>query len=108
MLTENQTEAALCIWEYCLECKSKGDDTVFEWLRSNQGAATARQQCIALAKGCDDSYQLAQTLGYDDSFDWDFVPAWVDEAMSITETQDLNEHWIQYIGLKLYRDFAQA
>lgn len=78
---------------------------MFEWLAAGEGAASARQQCIALAKDCDRSYHIANDLGYDDLFDWEFVPRWVREAMRITEKHDLAPEWVDYIGRKIYDEF---
>lgn len=103
--TEEEVEAAMCLWEYCILCRSHNDDTVFDWMRGGEGAANARQMCIDLAKDCEKSYILANQLGYDTSFDWEFVPAWVRLAMNITETHELTEAWITYMGMEIYREF---
>lgn len=105
--TGNEMDAALCIWEFCLHQRCKDDDSVFDWLRGGEGTAAARDQCVALAADCDKSYQMANTLGYDDSFDWEFVPRWVRLAMDICKTHDLVDHWIEYIGLEIYREFEK-
>lgn len=105
MFTEAHVEAAMCLWEYALLLRTEGDDSVYDWLRAGEGSACARQQCINLAKDCEGSYQLALTSGYDDSFDWEFVPRWMHMAMQITEKHDLCEPWIDYIGLAILRDF---
>ncbi len=104
MYTNDEVDAAMCIWEYCLLCRGKNDDTVFDWLRGGEGMAAARDMCLDLAKDCDCSYQIAHNLGYDTSFDWEFVPNWVRLAMSITDDHDLVE-WNDYIGREIYREF---
>ena len=106
--TADDMDAALCIWEYSLMCQGQDDESVFDWLRGGEGAASARQQCIELAKDCDESYQVALKLGYDTSFDWEFVPRWVRQAMEITKTHDLVDPWIHYIGANIYRIFKDA
>lgn len=98
-------EAALCIWEYSIACQQQGDDSVFEWLAGGEGAACARSQCISLGNDCDESYQRAVTLGYDECFDWEFVPRWVRLAMEISAKHDLVGHWIEYMGLEIYREY---
>lgn len=107
--TEDQVDAAMCIWEYSLhsQAHAHGIEVIFDWLRGGEGAASARQQCIELAKDCDASYQRAVTLGYSMGFDWDFVPRWVKLAMEISETHDLHEHWIEYIGIQIYVEFER-
>ena len=74
--TQDEIDAAMCIWEHSLLRRSVGDDSIFDWLRGGEGACCARQQCIELAKDCDQSYHIATELGYDTSFDWEFVPSW--------------------------------
>ena len=103
-LTDNHVDAALCIWEYALHCRISDDDSVYDWLRGGEGAASARQQCIELCEDCDKSYQIAVALGYDTCFDWEFVPRWVREAMRLTEKHDLDP-WIDYIGRKIFDRF---
>ena len=106
MWTECQIESALCLWEYSLECRFSDDDSVFDWLRGGEGAAAARQQCIMLAQDLDASYHLANELGYDTSFDWEFVPRWTRLAMKISALgHDLTRGWINYIGREIYREF---
>jgi hypothetical protein len=106
LYTEDHVDAALCIWEYCLLLRNDtDDDSVFDWLRGGEGAATARNMCIQLAKDCDRSYTVAAALGYDDSFDWEFVPRWVTEAMHISEFAGLEGPWIDYIGRRIYDEF---
>lgn len=103
--TEGEVEAAMCIWEYSISRQAVKEDDVFDWLRGGEGAACARQQCIELCKDLDRSYHLARALGYDDCFDWEFVPRWVRLAMWIGETHDLTPAWITYIGMEIYREF---
>ncbi len=95
----------MCLWEFALHCRVGNDDSVFDWLRGGEGAAAARQQCMELAKDCENSYQRAVTLGYDTSFDWEFVPRWMRMAMSISEKHDLTPWWVEYMGLAILRDF---
>lgn len=106
--TNNQMDAALCLWEYCLMCQGQDDDSVYDWLRGGEGAASARQQCIELAEDCDTSYQIAVELGYDISFDWEFVPRWVRKVMNISELgHDITRGWIEYFGRAIYSDWKK-
>ena len=100
-------DAALCIWEFAISCQARGDESVFDWLRGGEGTAAARYQCVALAKDCDRSYQDAYNLSYSDSFDWEFVPQWIRHSMAITEKNELTRDWIDYIGKRIYVDFAE-
>lgn len=103
--SEEEVEAAMCIWEFSLMNQHQGQDNVFDWLRGGEGAASARQQCIELAKDLERSYQIARDFGFDTCFDWEFVPRWVILAMDITQTCELTPQWISYIGLEIAREF---
>lgn len=103
--SDGQVEAALCLWELSLTNRCEGDDSVYDWLRGGEGAASARQRCIELAKDCEKSYITALELGYDTCFDWEFVPRWVREAMRLSEYCELTPPWIDYIGRKIYDEF---
>lgn len=105
LYTEDEVDAALCIWEYCLLCRDADDDSVFDWLRGGEGAALARNMCIMLAKDCDASYAVAVALGYDVAFDWEFVPRWVREAMHLSTFASLEGPWIDYMGRRIYDEF---
>lgn len=103
--SDDEVEAALCIWEHALSSQHQGMEDIFDWLRAGEGSSAARQQAIALAKDCERSYLIAVELGYDAPFDWEFVPKWVQLAMDITETHCLTRSWITYIGMEIYREF---
>lgn len=104
--SDDQVDAALCLWEYSNLCRAFGDDSVHDWLRGGEGACAARQQCIELAKDCERSWRVAHELGYDTLFDWEFVPQWVRKAMNINELgHDLTPGWIEYFGREIYREF---
>ena len=106
--TRNDMDAALCMWEYCLSRQMAGDNSVFDWLRGGEGAAAARDTCIDFASDLDTSYQVAVSLGYDSCFDWEFVPHWIRLAMSITDTHDLVEPWIDYMGRRIYCEYQDG
>ena len=106
--SQNDMDAALCIWEYALHCKVINDETVYDWLRGDEGAAAARDMCIDLASDLDTSYHVATSLGYDDSFDWEFVPAWVRLAMDIPLRLGTSIDWLDYMGRTIYRDRQDA
>lgn len=116
--SKDEVDAALCLWEECLqrlflartEAKRNHQDwteaqeaePLWNWLRGGEGAANAREMCIYLCKDIEYSYQVARDeLGFDDSFDWEFVPRWADVAMEVTETQLLTPKWAHYIAYKV-------
>ena len=107
LFSEEDVEAAMCIWEFSLMNQGKGQDHVFKWLAGGEGAASARQQCIELAKDLELSYQVARETGYDTCFDWEFVPRWVILAMAVTEHFDLTPGWIDWIGREIAIEFKR-
>lgn len=101
MYTYDECEAAMCIWEEAIHRQAVKDDELFKWLAGGEGAATARGMCIELAKDIELSYHVAKMYGFDDCFDWDFVPMWATLAMEVTEEHDLTEKWLRWIGYKI-------
>lgn len=115
-MTYDETEAAMCLWEECLgrmnHCRHMGGMSAMEecemwnWLRCGEGAANARQQCIELAPHIEGSYRIAYNLlGFDDSFDWEFVPRWADHAMELEKYHELTPKWASYLAHKVVRDW---
>lgn len=120
----DECEAALCLWEECLHrisnarkrAKSAGEswidaqdnEELWNWLRGGEGAACARSMCIDLARDIEQSYMFARDLGFDDSFDWEFVPRWADHAMDVSEEHYLDEKWNRYIAAKVVEDWKNA
>lgn len=115
-LTYDECEAAMCLWEECLNRldlrrKSGGYDAMeqcdlWNWLRGGEGAASARDMCMQLAKDIELSYKWAcEAYGFDDSFDWEFIPRWANEAMEVTEYHQLDDGWNRYIAYKVTEDW---
>jgi hypothetical protein len=76
---------AMCLWEAWLERIRLGDSTAEEL----GGAAEARSLMCKLAVPCDACWTVAsEQYEYDDPFDWEFVPAWLDMLFSKSTCQD--------------------
>lgn len=72
---EEAMESAMCIWEWALEqIRSDGNSTIQKKL-FRCGASQLRHYLLQLADDMDRAFKVAQKLGYDDPFDWEFVPA---------------------------------
>lgn len=71
------TDAAMCLWEEALD-----KPEIMERLKDGEGAVAARDYVqTVLAPLCDLSWQYAiRVLGYDDAFDWEFVPEFLKQA----------------------------
>lgn len=69
-------EAAACLWEEALALLQKNDP---EWLEAQQshGYSSLRYDVIQMARACHEDWLVAEKAGYDDPFDWEFVPAWL-------------------------------
>lgn len=80
-------EAACCIWEEFLEIRkiSPGKFEPFSTEArilqgfEDEGTSAMRLKAINLAERCHYDYLNAIADGYDDCFDWDFVPNWIRE-----------------------------
>jgi hypothetical protein len=102
MYSTDEVEAAMCIWEECINRRLEKDDKLFDWLRGGEGVASARDMCIQLCGDLEESYLLAREwFGFDDSFDWEFVPRWCSYVMELTEEHDLVAPWHKYIAYKV-------
>lgn len=117
--SSDEVEAAMCIWEECIhrlaEARSRGgieaqeQDELWNWLRGGEGAACARDMCIRLCRDLEQCYLMARDwFGFDDSFDWEFVPRWCDYAMEVTEEHDLTAPWHKYIAYKVTYDWRET
>lgn len=107
-LTSADCEAAMCLWEECLLRRNQNEDNLFDWLRGGEGTANARDMCIELATDLEQSWQIAyDEFGFDDSFDWEFVPRWADEAMDLTEWETLTPRWWKYLAWKVTESWKQ-
>jgi hypothetical protein len=93
--TYDQIEAACCIWEALLETMKNVDHQLsmgmpcdvwdLKLLQGFQdhGASEMRHLAITHAHQCHMDYAKAVEDGYDDAFDWDFVPTWVEENFKV-------------------------
>lgn len=106
--TYDHVEAAMCLWEECLHQRTMGNNVLWDWLRGNEGAANARDMCINFAKDIEKSYRVARDCGFDDSFDWEFVPRWAALAMEITQDHFIQAPWLDYMGRRIYYDWKDA
>jgi hypothetical protein len=107
-LTIDEAEAAMCLWEECLLRRSQNQNDLFDWLRGGEGMADARSMCIEYATDIEQSWQIAYNeFGFDDSFDWEFVPRWADYAMELTQYQLLTANWRPYLAYKVTECWKQ-
>jgi len=78
-------EAACCIWEEFLEIRKISPGKINQFSTEGRilqgfeerGTAHMRMFAIALAERCHNDWVKAVEDGYDDCFDWDFVPNWI-------------------------------
>ena len=77
---EDRVFTAMCIWEALL-----GTDhhLGFEYSKEQVGWAATRSYAAEFAEPCNDAWEYANKhLGYDDSFDWDWVPLFIKNGIS--------------------------
>lgn len=73
------TEAAVCLWEACLENTFQH----YTRFRDQHGAAETRSRVITFAKQCEAAWKVAhEKLGFDDPFDWEWCPRFLRVAVS--------------------------
>ena len=85
--SESEVETAMCIWEWALEQDQATTLTSLhmgvlsselrgsmDWRRRLVGTAELRRECLDLAACLDADYHQAVAEGYDDAFDWEYVP----------------------------------
>lgn len=75
--TYAEVEAAICIFEEALHAAADGDRSLLDWLALGEGAVQARSSAIDMARSVELDWNAAIHAGYDDSFDWEFVPRWL-------------------------------
>ena len=72
-------ETAMCLWEYFLEDEPKN----YLEYREENGACDTRMHVLSWAEACDAAWKHAvETRGYDEPFDWHFVPTWCNRCLS--------------------------
>ena len=119
-LTYDECEAAMCLWEECLwrmnfarkegGMSAQEEVELWVWLKHEEGASMARDWCMHLAPDIERCYLIArEKFGFDDSFDWEFVPRWADEAMAVDKAGHFfTETWLTYIAYKVTYDWRQT
>lgn len=93
---ENQVDSALAIWEWALEDKGK----FLELLKQNEGQSVARNTVIEIVDHFDSTYELAKEKGFDDSYDWVFVPKmanWI--TLHLRNIKDLHYDHHKHIAM---------
>lgn len=81
----------MCLWEFVLaDLGTRGPSPYGDFLSQN-GTAGLRERIASFAPSCDAAYAYAVQLGYDDAFDWEFVPRFM--SLCITEGLEVRENW---------------
>jgi len=78
---QDEAEAAMCIWEEILSLKERNMQVSRHFEQG--GTAAIRLFALSLAKPCHLAWERAvKDAGYDDAFDWEFVPDWISENVN--------------------------
>lgn len=88
--TYDHLEAGACMWEHVLaqlNRRTKPDPKVnrpnaWDDYREAYGVATLRSTVIRHAPELQKAYERAVDNGYTDSFDWDFVPKYMEDHVT--------------------------
>ena len=73
MSHEEITEAAVCLWEACLEHNYKH----YAEFRKKFGAPETRARVISFAEQCHQAWEIAHPDDFDAPFDWEWCPAFM-------------------------------
>lgn len=87
---------AMCIWEEIQDRirRSKPGDRWWRLMDNCGGACATRDWVVdELLLAVNVGYELASSRGFDEPFDWEFVPRFLDKA--IGENGNLVEEWIE-------------
>jgi len=76
--TLEDMEAAMCMWEYVQYRMGRDDDYVWGPRQEHKGIADLRATIMAMAPQLEKGYQAARALEYDDCFDMEFVPTFME------------------------------
>lgn len=77
-ITECVAIDAIAIFEHAIE-----NEDFMEWLKQGEGVATARQNSLTISPVIGKAYETACSAGYDNCFDWDFIPAFADRFLNM-------------------------
>ena len=103
MVSEDDALAAMCIWEYAME-----DHVVYQWLEQGEGACQARDNALALAPYANQAWLKAKEQGYDDPFDWEFVPWFVSDVMCHCPVPEMDARLAFLIGVTIGKSWKQT
>lgn len=78
----DEAEAAMCIWEAILSTKDSDPQIAHHFF--HLGTGEIRHFALSLAKPCHLAWLKDAANGFDDSLDWDFVPAWLTDNVDWT------------------------
>ena len=77
-------EAAACMWEHVLEQLRPRNPVQTPWheYREAYGMANLRERVILHSRELERHYQEARENGYDQPFDWEFVPKYMEDHVT--------------------------
>ena len=77
-------EAAACLWEAALELQNRPEGAPLRQIREAEGTSALRLQIVSMADDCHRDWLAAGGHERDDSFDWDWCPAWLTRRIAST------------------------
>lgn len=80
--TTDDMEAGACMWEHVLTQLRRAPESAWAGFCEAYGMAELRLKVIRHAPVLDAKYQEAVANGYGDSFDWDFVPKYMEDHVT--------------------------
>ena len=103
---------AMCICEHVLEVQrawkqhSTLNEPLHEWIADGEGAFAARDGCWALAGWAEFAFDYYESTGPTelDSFDWEFIPAFVDQLYAVCVSREVPPARVEEAYVKMAVD----
>ena len=88
------TEAAMCLWEDVIRrIKEEPETSPLQVARMDGGTANLRLEVLQLAEPCAQAWAVAEALGYQEAFDWEFCPWFLDACVGMEGGPTLRPNW---------------
>lgn len=95
-ITLEAATTAMCVWEELLDRSSKGVTDIYSKKRDAVGACEMRGLVILNLVPAIELAWLTVGEQFDESFDWEFIPRFLDLAIPVLEQVSYGGSWIMH------------
>jgi len=89
----------MCIWEWYLDGKNTAR---LDLIETGEGVVSKRQWVVdELTPILNQAYSEACEHGFDDSYDWEFIPRFCSAMHSMVPFDDINDYNFTHLALKI-------